>query len=92
MGVPTMNPLFMQAIAQKRRLRFMYHGTPRLVEPQCDGIGHKGTELRGARQLREAGTVCGYPRTPAAPRISPLRCRPAWPERLESDDCSPKTK
>jgi hypothetical protein len=33
------------AIRDRRRLRFTYHGKPRLVEPQCYGIGHKGTEL-----------------------------------------------
>ena len=33
------------AIRDRRRLHFIYHGKPRLVEPQCYGIGHKGTEL-----------------------------------------------
>lgn len=44
-----------QAIREKRRLRFVYHGTTRLVEPQCHGIGHRGTELLRAHQL-EGGT------------------------------------
>jgi len=39
------------AIRDRRRLRLVYHGKPRLVEPQCYGIGHKGTELLRAHQL-----------------------------------------
>ena len=39
------------AIREKRRLRFIYHGTIRVVEPQCHGIGHRGTELLRAHQL-----------------------------------------
>jgi predicted DNA-binding transcriptional regulator YafY len=46
-----MNPID-RAIRGKRRLRFSYHGTPRLVEPQCHGIGHRGTELLRAYQLQ----------------------------------------
>lgn len=44
-----------RAIDEKRRLRFTYHGKPRLVEPQCHGIGHKGGELLRAHQI-EGGT------------------------------------
>jgi hypothetical protein len=44
-----------RAIREKRRLRFVYHGVARLVEPQCHGIGHRGTELLRAHQL-EGGT------------------------------------
>jgi len=44
-----------RAIREKRRLRFAYHDTVRLVEPQCHGIGHRGTELLRAHQL-EGGT------------------------------------
>ncbi|HEY3521726.1 MAG TPA: WYL domain-containing protein [Rhodanobacteraceae bacterium] len=40
-----------RAIREKRRLRFTYHGSVRLVEPQCHGIGHRGTELLRAHQL-----------------------------------------
>lgn len=47
-----MNPLFVQAIQQKRRLRFTCKGKPRLVEPQCCGIGHKGTELLHVMQVQ----------------------------------------
>lgn len=49
-----MNPID-RAIREKRRLRFTYHGVTRLVEPQCHGIGHRGTELLRAHQL-EGGT------------------------------------
>jgi hypothetical protein len=47
-----MNELLVAAIKQKRRLRFVYNGKVRLVEPQCYGIGTKGTELLRAHQLQ----------------------------------------
>jgi predicted DNA-binding transcriptional regulator YafY len=47
----TMNPID-RAIREKRRLRFIYHDVARLVEPQCHGIGHRGTELLRAYQLK----------------------------------------
>ena len=47
-----MNKLFCQAIEEKRRLRFNYHGVRRLVEPQCYGVGHRGTELLRVHQIR----------------------------------------
>ena len=40
-----MNALIATAIRDKRRLSFVYHGRSRVAEPQCYGIGHKGTEL-----------------------------------------------
>jgi predicted DNA-binding transcriptional regulator YafY len=46
-----MNPVIAQAILEKRRLRFSYHGRTRLVEPQCYGLGSQGTELLRAHQL-----------------------------------------
>lgn len=46
-----MNPID-RAIREKRRLRFVYHDTLRLVEPQCHGIGHRGTELLRAYQVQ----------------------------------------
>ena len=39
------------AIRDRRRLRFIYHGKRRLVEPQCHGIGTRGTELLSAHQI-----------------------------------------
>jgi hypothetical protein len=46
-----MNGLLMEAIEQKRRMRFLYKGKARFVEPQCYGIGKKATELLRAHQL-----------------------------------------
>ena len=47
-----MNETIVAAIRGKRRLRFVYHGVERLIEPQCYGIGTRGTELLRAHQLR----------------------------------------
>jgi predicted DNA-binding transcriptional regulator YafY len=47
-----MSEVFVRAIKQKQRLRFLYNGKSRLVEPQCYGIGTRGTELLRAHQLR----------------------------------------
>lgn len=44
-------PLIVAAIGARRRLRFVYNGKWRLVEPQCYGIGAKGTELLRVHQL-----------------------------------------
>ena len=46
------DPVIAAAIRERRRLRFDYNGTPRLVEPQCYGIGSRGTELLRAHQLQ----------------------------------------
>jgi len=46
-----MNRTIVQAIEGRRRLRFVYHGRARLVEPQCYGIGTRGTELLRGHQL-----------------------------------------
>ena len=43
--------MLVRAIEKKQRLRFLYKETARLVEPQCYGIGTKGTELLRAHQL-----------------------------------------
>ena len=47
-----MDPNLVLAIERKQRLRFTYNGRPRLVEPQCYGIGTRGTELLRAYQLQ----------------------------------------
>lgn len=47
-----MNEVLVAAIQQKRRIRFLYNGKARLVEPQCYGIGTKGTELLRVHQLQ----------------------------------------
>jgi hypothetical protein len=50
--VNNVNPVLVSAIEQKRRLRFLYHGKVRLAEPQCYGIGARGTELLRVHQLQ----------------------------------------
>jgi hypothetical protein len=51
------NPVIVQAIREKRRLRFIYHGTARLGEPQCYGQGRKGTELLRVYQITGGAPV-----------------------------------
>jgi hypothetical protein len=46
-----MNQLIIDSIRQKRRLRFTYNGTTRIAEPQCYGIGTRGTELLRVHQI-----------------------------------------
>ena len=45
------NETIVQAIRDRRRLRFRYNGTVRIVEPQCHGLGTRGTELLRGCQL-----------------------------------------
>jgi hypothetical protein len=45
------NQLLIDAIAQRRRLSFVYNGKSRIAEPQCYGIGSKGTELLRVHQI-----------------------------------------
>ena len=52
MNEAVMNEVLVNAITHKQRLRFVYDGTPRLVEPQCYGIGTRGTELLRVHQLK----------------------------------------
>jgi hypothetical protein len=47
-----MNEVLVKAIKHKQRLRFLYNRKPRLVEPQCYGIGTRGNELLRAHQLQ----------------------------------------
>ena len=44
--------LILESIRTRRRLRFLYNGRVRIVEPQCYGMGTKGTELLRAHQLQ----------------------------------------
>ena len=46
-----MNADIARSIAEMRRLRFVYNGKVRLVEPQCYGLGVKGNELVRVHQL-----------------------------------------
>jgi hypothetical protein len=50
-----MNPIIAEAIQDRRRLSFAYNGKPRIVEPQCYGIGERGTELLRAYQPQGDG-------------------------------------
>jgi hypothetical protein len=47
-----MNQVIVDAIATRRRISFVYNGKLRIAEPQCYGIGSKGTELLRAHQLQ----------------------------------------
>jgi hypothetical protein len=47
-----MNRLIVESILNRRRLRFTYSGRTRLVEPQCYGVGARGTELLRVHQLK----------------------------------------
>ena len=44
--------LITESIQARRRLRFIYHGKLRIAEPQCYGVGRKGTELLRVHQLQ----------------------------------------
>ena len=48
-----MNQTIVDAIVSGLRLRFVYAGRPRLVTPQCYGIGARGTELLRATLIGE---------------------------------------
>jgi hypothetical protein len=52
METNNMNEIIADAIRKRRRLRFTYNGKTRLVEPQCYGIGFKGTELLRVHQIQ----------------------------------------
>jgi predicted DNA-binding transcriptional regulator YafY len=52
-----MNELIAAAILQRRRLQFTYNGQLRIVEPQCYGVGHTGTELLRAHQVHGGPAV-----------------------------------
>jgi len=47
-----MNLIIAEAIEKKRRLRCTYHGKARIIEPQCYGIGTRGTELLRVHQIQ----------------------------------------
>jgi len=48
-----MNETIIESIRRKQRLRFTYNGRTRVTEPQCYGIGTKGTELLRVHQLQD---------------------------------------
>jgi hypothetical protein len=47
-----MNQSIIDAILKRRRIRFTYNKKTRIVEPQCYGIGAKGTELLRVHQIQ----------------------------------------
>ena len=47
-----MNHIIVEAIRKRRRIRFTYNNKTRIVEPQCYGIGVKGTELLRVHQIQ----------------------------------------
>jgi hypothetical protein len=47
-----MNSHIAAAINDKQRLRVTYHGTTRIIEPQCYGIGTSGNELLRVHQIQ----------------------------------------
>ena len=47
-----MDQVIVDAIRNRRRLRFRYHDRERLVEPQCYGVGARGNELLRGYQLK----------------------------------------
>ena len=52
MALHVVNPVIVDAINSKRRLSFTYHGKSRIAEPQCYGIGNKGTALLRVHQIQ----------------------------------------
>lgn len=47
-----MDDVIVRSIRERRRLRFSYNGKIRIAEPQCYGLGTKGTELLRVHQIR----------------------------------------
>jgi hypothetical protein len=47
-----MNEVIVDSIRKWRRLRFTYNGKTRVGEPQCYGMGVKGTELLRVHQIQ----------------------------------------
>src|SRR5258706_5474199 len=85
-AMTALNQTIVQAINDRRRQRFVYNGREHTVEPQCYGIGTRGTELLRAYQL-EGGSQgvrsalraqCGQRR---GGRLL-LVLAPRWPGRL----------
>ena len=53
-GVPApskVGEVIAAALQAKRRLSFTYNGRPRILEPQCLGVGAKGNELLRGHQI-----------------------------------------
>ena len=52
MTTNAVNQTIVEAINGKRRLSFTYNRKARVAEPQCYGIGTRGTELLRVHQLQ----------------------------------------
>ncbi|RYF67760.1 MAG: hypothetical protein EOO29_36345 [Comamonadaceae bacterium] len=48
-------PALVAAINDRRMVSFVYHGTSRIVQPQCYGIGRRGAELLRGYEPARAG-------------------------------------
>ena len=46
-----MKQIIVDAINSKCRISCVYNDKPRVIEPQCYGMGHRGTELLRVYQL-----------------------------------------
>ena len=87
-----MNEVIVGAIRERRRLRLRYNGSVRIVEPQCYGLGTRGTELLRAYQ------VSGGSRPEALLDVARIEALVALAERFErpgpnyrKDDSAMKT-
>lgn len=47
------HPIFVDAIEKKQQLSCVYHGKPRIIEPQCYGVGRPGRELLRVHQRQQ---------------------------------------
>jgi hypothetical protein len=47
-----MNKIICGAIERRQRMQFFYNSKLRIAEPQCYGIGSRGTELLRIHQVR----------------------------------------
>jgi hypothetical protein len=72
-----MNATILTALAEKRLLAFTYNGRARVVEPQCYGIGARGTELLRAFQRR------GGPRMEPLFDVAKMDALTVLPDRFE---------
>jgi hypothetical protein len=50
-----MDERLINAIKNKQRLQFVYNNKLRIAEPQCYGIGMRGTELLRIHQIQGGG-------------------------------------
>ena len=56
-AIATANPTLVDAIRTRRRVAFDYNGRTRVVEPQCLGVGTRGTVLLRAHVVADRGVL-----------------------------------